>query len=89
VPPRPRRAYERRYLRPVHLEANARSDRAVKGVVPVLAAGGTFAGLALAGLGAGILLSQHTGRPLWVFGGLMAGLALGGYGAVRLLVRSV
>jgi hypothetical protein len=60
----------------------------VKDALPVLAAGGTFGGCALAGLFAGILIAQRTGSQLWVFGGLMAGIAIGAYGAVRLLVRS-
>lgn len=55
---------------------------------PLIAAGGTFAGSALAGLLIGILIAQRTGSQLWVFVGLLAGLGLGAYSAVRLLMRS-
>jgi len=61
----------------------------MKGVVPVLAAGGTFAAAALAGLIAGVWISRSTGNGLWVAGGLFAGMALGGYSAMRLLLRSM
>jgi len=61
----------------------------VKGVVPVIAAGGTFAASAICGLLAGIWLAGRTGTQLWVLGGLAAGLAIGGYGAMRLLFRSL
>lgn len=56
--------------------------------MPVLAAGGTFAGCALLGLGAGVAVSARTGHQLWVLGGLLLGLALGAYSAIRLLVQS-
>ncbi len=55
---------------------------------PLIAAGGTFAGSALAGLLIGILIAQRTGSQLWVFTGLLVGLGLGAYSAVRLLMRS-
>lgn len=61
----------------------------MKTALPLLAAGGTFAGSALAGLLAGILIAGRGGSQLWVFGGLLAGIALGGYSAFRMLVRSV
>ena len=61
----------------------------MKGILPVLAAGGTFAMTALAGLAAGIWLGRATGAPLWALGGLMAGIAAGGYSAYRLLMRSL
>ncbi|HEU5480864.1 MAG TPA: AtpZ/AtpI family protein [Candidatus Tumulicola sp.] len=61
----------------------------MNGVVPVLAAGGTFAIAVLAGLMAGIWLGRLTGHELWVAGGLFAGMAVGGYSAVRLLLRSM
>jgi len=61
----------------------------MKTMVPVLTAGGAFAGITLVGLLLGILLGQRTGQPLWAFAGLMAGLGLGGYSAVRLLMRSI
>lgn len=55
---------------------------------PLIAAGGTFAGSALAGLFIGILIAQRTGSQFWVFIGLIAGLAIGAYSAVRLLMRT-
>ena len=61
----------------------------MKAVVPVLAAGGTFAVSTLAGLLVGIFLAGRTGAGRWVAGGLFAGLALGGYSAYRLLLRSM
>lgn len=60
----------------------------MKDALPILAAGGTFAGSALVGLLAGIALGARTGNQLWVLGGLFAGLALGGYGALRLLLQT-
>ncbi len=71
----------------------ARAERianslAVNNVLPVLAAGGTFAGTTLVGLAIGIAIASRTGQQLWVLGGLLAGLALGGYSAARLLLRS-
>jgi uncharacterized protein YneF (UPF0154 family) len=61
----------------------------VKSVLPVVTAGATFAFAALAGLGAGIWISQRTGNQLWVLGGLFAGLGIGAYTAIRLLMRSL
>jgi hypothetical protein len=61
----------------------------VKGLLPVLAAGTTFAAATLAGLFAGIWVSGRTGQPLWVLGGLAAGLGVGGYAAFRLLIQSI
>lgn len=61
----------------------------MSGVLPVLAAGGTFAGTTLAGLLAGVWFGHVTGQPLWAIGGLFGGLLLGGYAAVRLLARSI
>lgn len=57
--------------------------------MPVLAAGGTFAVSGLAGLGAGILMAQHSGQPLWAVGGLFVGLALGAFTAFQLLRQSM
>ena len=57
--------------------------------MPVIAAGGTFAMTALAGLAAGIWIGGRTGQDLWVLGGLFGGLALGAYAAYRLLMRSL
>jgi hypothetical protein len=61
----------------------------VKGVMPVVAAGGTFAMTALAGLVIGIWIGGRTGQGLWVLAGLFGGLAVGAYAAYRLLMRSL
>jgi len=61
----------------------------MKSVLPVIGAGGVFAGGTLAGLVLGIWLGRQVGQPLWVFAGLLAGLAIGGYSAFRLLLRSM
>jgi hypothetical protein len=61
----------------------------VNAVVPVLAAGGTFAAATLMGLLAGVWIGRATGQPLWAIGGFVAGLLLGGYSAFRLLLRSL
>jgi uncharacterized protein YneF (UPF0154 family) len=57
--------------------------------MPVLAAGGAFAGCTLAGLLAGIWLDQRSGRGLWVLAGLLGGMALGAYSAFRLVMQSL
>ena len=59
----------------------------MKSVLPVIAAGGTFAGTTLAGLLAGIWIARASGQQLWVLGGLAAGIGLGGYSAFRLLMQ--
>ena len=56
--------------------------------VRVVAAGGTFASAALAGLVAGIFIGSRSHQPFWAFIGLIAGLALGAYSAVRLLLNA-
>lgn len=61
----------------------------MNGVLPVLAAGGTFAVTTLCGLAAGVLAARATGQELWVLAGLAGGVALGAYGAYRLLQRSM
>jgi hypothetical protein len=60
----------------------------VKELVPVIAAGGTFAGAALAGLLIGIFIGYRTNQPFWAFVGLVAGLGLGAYSAARLLFKA-
>lgn len=60
----------------------------MKDALPVIAAGGTFAGATLAGLLIGIFIGSRTGQPLWAFVGLILGLAIGAYSAVRLLFRT-
>ena len=57
--------------------------------MPVLGAGGTFAISALLGLGAGLLIAQRSGQPMWTLGGLFAGLAVGGFSAFSLYGRAL
>jgi hypothetical protein len=61
----------------------------VKSVKPVLFAGGTFAGAAVAGLLIGVVAAQRLGRPLLAPGGLMLGIVVGAYSAFRLLSKSM
>jgi len=61
----------------------------MKSLVPLLGAGGTFAGCAIAGFAIGIWADQHTGSRYYTLIGLFAGMGIGGYGAVRLLLRSL
>ena len=61
----------------------------MKPLVPVLGAGGAFAGCALAGLAAGIFADERTGAHLFVVVGLFCGVLAGGYAAIRLLLRSM
>ncbi|MBV8637138.1 MAG: AtpZ/AtpI family protein [Candidatus Eremiobacteraeota bacterium] len=60
----------------------------MKEALPVIAAGGTFAGATLAGLLIGIFIGGRTGQPVWAFVGLIVGLGAGAYSAVRLLFRA-
>lgn len=61
----------------------------MKSLLPVLLAGGTFAGAAVIGLFAGVLAAARSGEPLLAPAGLMLGAAIGGYSALRLLLASV
>jgi putative F0F1-ATPase subunit (Ca2+/Mg2+ transporter) len=61
----------------------------MRGVLPVVAAGGTFAAMTVAGLFAGVWLAARLRAPAVVAAGLFIGLALGGYSAYRLLMRSM
>lgn len=61
----------------------------MKGVLPLLGAGSTFAGFALLGFATGILLDERTGEHLYAFAGLFVGMLLGAYAAFRLLLRSM
>jgi len=57
----------------------------VKAFLPVLFAGGSFAGAAILGLLLGVAAAQRLSVPLLAPAGLMLGLIAGGYGAFRLL----
>jgi len=61
----------------------------MKPLLPVLGAGGAFAGTAVVGLLAGVWLAGLLRMPFLPAAGLFAGLALGGYSAYRLLIRSM
>jgi hypothetical protein len=61
----------------------------VKALLPVLFAGGSFAGAAIVGLLLGVVAAGRLGVPLLAPGGLMLGLIAGGYGALRLLAKSM
>jgi hypothetical protein len=61
----------------------------MKPVLPVLAAGGTFAGSAVIGLFVGVLIAQRSEEPLWAVAGLMVGAALGAVSALALLVKAM
>jgi hypothetical protein len=61
----------------------------VKSLLPVLAAGGTFAAAAILGLLAGIAAAGHFGNPLYVPAGLALGAAAGGVAALNLIVRGL
>lgn len=61
----------------------------MKGMMPVLAAGSTFAAMTVAGLFAGAWLAGRMRAPIVVVAGLFLGLALGGYSAYRMLLRSM
>ena len=58
-------------------------------ILPVVAAGATFAVTTLVGLAAGVWAARATGQSGWVLAGIFAGLAVGGYSAYRLLLRSM
>jgi hypothetical protein len=61
----------------------------MKGPLPVVVAGATFAAAAVLGLLGGIVAAGHTDQPILVPVGLMLGAAIGGYSALRLLFRSL
>lgn len=58
-------------------------------VLPVLFAGGSFAGAAILGLLLGVAAAQRLSVPLLVPAGLGLGLIVGGYAAFRLLAKSM
>ncbi|MHB8147537.1 MAG: hypothetical protein ACYDGM_09820 [Vulcanimicrobiaceae bacterium] len=57
-------------------------------MLPIVAAGGSFAGSSVVGVLAGIALAGRTGQQLWVLGGLLLGMAVGAYAAIRLVIGS-
>jgi hypothetical protein len=59
----------------------------VKPLLPVLAAGGTFAAAAVIGLLCGAAAAGRFGEPLLAPAGLLLGAAVGGFSAIRLLSR--
>lgn len=61
----------------------------MKPLLPVLAAGGTFAAAAILGLLVGVWLAGRWREPILAGVGLFTGLAFGGYSAYRLLQRSM
>ena len=61
----------------------------MKPLLPVLGAGGAFAGATVIGLLAGVWLAERLKMPVAAAAGLFVGLALGGYSAYRLLLRSM
>lgn len=61
----------------------------MKQLLPVLAAGGTFAAAAVIGLFIGVFAAERSGQPLLGPIGLGLGGALGAYSAFRLLMRSM
>ncbi len=61
----------------------------MRALLPVVAAGTTFAGAVLLGLFAGMYLAGRTGKPACVPIGLAAGAVVGGYSALRLIQRAM
>jgi hypothetical protein len=61
----------------------------MKAVLPVLLAGGSFAGSAILGLLVGVLVAQRFGSPLITPAGLMLGALAGAYCAFRMLAKSM
>jgi hypothetical protein len=61
----------------------------MKGVVAVVAAGGTFAGTVVVATVIGITLDHRLGRSDLVVYAFFAGLLLGGYAAWRLAAQAI
>jgi hypothetical protein len=61
----------------------------MKGVVAVVAAGGTFAGTVVVATVIGIALDHRFGRSDLVVYAFFAGLLLGGYAAWRLAAQAI
>ena len=60
----------------------------MRGALPALGAGMTFAGTVLVGFGAGFWVSRQTGASWWVIVGLFAGVFLGGFSAMKVLLAA-
>ncbi len=61
----------------------------MRAILPVLFAGGSFAGAAILGLLLGIVATQRLNVPLLAPAGLTLGLIVGGYAAFALLAKSM
>jgi hypothetical protein len=61
----------------------------VKSFLPVVLAGGTFAGATIVGLLLGVIAAQRLGWPLLAPAGLMLGGIAGALSAFRLLAKSL
>jgi hypothetical protein len=61
----------------------------VRSFLPVVLAGGSFAGATIVGLLLGIVAGQRLGAPLLAPAGLMIGGIVGAYSAFRLLAKSM
>ncbi|HKU68910.1 MAG TPA: hypothetical protein VJP85_14140 [Candidatus Baltobacteraceae bacterium] len=61
----------------------------MKGVLAVIAAGGTFAGTVIVAIVVGIVLDQRLGRSDLVVYAFFGGLLLGGYAAWRLVAQAI
>jgi hypothetical protein len=61
----------------------------VKPLLPLIAAGGTFAAAAIVGLLIGVAFAGRRGEPLFAPIGLLLGAAVGAYSAVRVLSKSM
>jgi hypothetical protein len=61
----------------------------VRVFLPVLFAGGSFAGAAILGLLLGVVATQRLNAPLLAPAGLILGLIVGAYAALALLAKSM
>jgi hypothetical protein len=61
----------------------------MKGVLAVIAAGGTFAGTVIVAIVVGVVLDHRLGRSDVVVYAFFAGLLVGGYSAWRLVAQAI
>lgn len=61
----------------------------MKTVLPLVAAGGTFAAAAVVGLLIGVVAAGRRGEPLLAPIGLLLGAVVGAYSALRVLAKSM